>query len=402
MMKWFQSNDEHRALQETTSIPVDPAVAISTTNSDRGRIDLLNLVDFDVQIAVIDDAGIQQFEVTDIVTAWMADSFAAQLSALGYKGPYADFDNVVLLEREDGSANGVANTGSNANPDVGVLYTAKYKGAALFTIQDNQLKVPPEVVESIQRTALINDVALLQSLQTAAATGLGASVIDVRAYINVEEAEPTAATDDGSAATDDGLELVIVIAIIVAAVAFVFLVFAIFWAWRYEKTNRDAYLVNGFGKGSSGPDKTGSDNSSLLERQAQLKLQKERSPVQEVDVGAQNDAVSAATFAGQSNRYSESVISEDISSSLSHYYRSGMGSSRYGNNSNSGSNNHLNDAASISSMESYGYSLDGYAPSMATPLPSDIMGAKERSIGLGQDEVEDESADELTLDHDHE
>ena len=33
---------------------------------------------------------------------------------------------------------------------------------------------------------------------------------------------------------------------------------------------------------------------------------------------------------------------------------------------------HLNDAASVSSMESYGYSLDGYAPSTATPLPRDV------------------------------
>jgi hypothetical protein len=41
----------------------------------------------------------------------------------------------------------------------------------------------------------------------------------------------------------------------------------------------------------------------------------------------------------------------------------------------------LNDAASVSSMESYGYSLDGYAPSTATPVPRDYNGHPSSSAG---------------------
>lgn len=58
--------------------------------------------------------------------------------------------------------------------------------------------------------------------------------------------------------------------------------------------------------------------------------------------------------------YPESVISEDISTSLTAYYQSGMTGGRKGFG-----NNTLNDAASVSSMESYGYSLDGYTNSIA-------------------------------------
>jgi hypothetical protein len=183
---------------------------------------------------------------------------------------------------------------------------------------------------------------------------------------------------------------------VVAAVAFLFLVFAIIWAWQYEKTNRDAYLVNGNGNGkdSNGtrPDKTGSDESFGEVRQKQPSP-KNSTPVHEVDVGYQND-VSVASLPVGGGRFAESVISDDISTSLSQYYRSGMADHRGFGRSNS--NNHLNDAASISSMESYGYSLDGYSPSLATPYPSDITGTKERAFGLAQD-FDDEPEDDVSL-----
>jgi hypothetical protein len=390
MMKWFQrdeKNDSHRAhrqVQAAESTSQDGATDANQEIGGRGRIDLIDLIDFDVHIAVTNNLGIQVFEVTDIVTEWMADSFDAQLEAIGYSGPYADFNTVVLLERDDRDralqASAVDADGT-ATTEIGELYKANFKGAALFTRADDQLQVPVEVVESIQRTTLINDVALLEALQISGATGLGSAVIDVRAFVNiVTQGDDFNNTDGG-----DNLEIVIIIAIVVAAVAFLFLVFAIVWAWRYEKTNRDAYLVNA----KDSKDKTGSDPDSSYAESQNLSP-KNATPVQEVDVGYQND-VSLASLPG--NYRTESIISDDISTSLSQYYRSGMADHGAFARSNS---NHLNDAASISSMESYGYSLDGYSPSLATPMPSDIMGAKERAIGLEQD-LDDEPEDDVSI-----
>jgi hypothetical protein len=389
MMKWFQQddkNDSHRAKRqaqvESTSLDTDTT---QDSTGGRGRIDLIDLIDFDVQIAITNNLGIQIFEVTDIVTEWMADSFDAQLEAIGYSGPYADFNTVVLLERGDRDrllqASSVDST--DTTTENGELYKAKFKGAALFTRADDQLQVPVEVVESIQRTTLINDVALLEALQISGATGLGSAVIDVRASVNaVETAGNLNSNNDG-----DNLEIVIIIAIVVAAVAFLFLVFAIVWAWRYEKTNRDAYLVHA----KDSKDKTGSDPDSSYAQEEKLSP-KNNTPVQEVDVGYQND-VSLASLPGNGRYNTESVISDDISTSLSQYYRSGMADHRGFARSNS---NHLNDAASISSMESYGYSLDGYAPSLATPQPTEYHSAKERAIGLAQG-LEDEPEDDVSI-----
>jgi len=89
--------------------------------------------------------------------------------------------------------------------------------------------------------------------------------------------------------------------------------------------------------------------------------------------------------------YDESVISEDISTSLTAYYRSGMaGYSTGGSGGRKGTGNYqhhhttahhaggggdLDDNASLSSMDSYGFSLDGYAPSLG-PAPTGYpMGA---------------------------
>lgn len=386
MMKWLQQdgkNERHRAHRQVQAA-TGGATDTSQDIGGRGRIDLIDLIDFDVHIAVTNNLGIQIFEVTDIVTEWMADSFDAQLEAIGYTGTYADFNTVVLLERGDRDralqASSVDGDGTETT-ESGELYRAKFKGAALFTRADDQLQVPVEVVESIQRTTLLNDVDLLEALQISGATGLGSAVIDVRAFVNAAETYGASNNADGG----DNLEIVIIIAIVVAAVAFLFLVFAIVWAWRYEKTNRDAYLVTKDSK-----DKTGSDPDSSYTESKKLSP-KNTSPVQEVDVGFQND-VSLASLPG-TGRYTESVISDDISTSLSQYYRSGMADHRGFARSNS---NHLNDAASISSMESYGYSLDGYSPSLATPQPSDITGAKELAIGLAQD-FEDEPEDDVSI-----
>ncbi len=105
------------------------------------------------------------------------------------------------------------------------------------------------------------------------------------------------------------------------------------------------------------------DKSCPLQKEREMNLTLVKIRVQEI-AKRQSAAAKAATNpprevqASASGLYPESVISEDISTSLTAYYQSGMGNKRMGSNM-------LNDAASVSSMESYGYSLDGYANSIA-------------------------------------
>ena len=67
-------------------------------------IDLTDLLDFDVQIAVTEDPGIIPiFLVTDIVTQWMNEVFFLCLQDGGWDNvmEYAQFDTIILLERSD-------------------------------------------------------------------------------------------------------------------------------------------------------------------------------------------------------------------------------------------------------------------------------------------------------------
>jgi len=52
----------------------------------------------------------------------------------------------------------------------------------------------------------------------------------------------------------------------------------------------------------------------------------------------------------------------------------------------------LNDAASMSSMDSYGYSLDGYAPSLSGGTPMAGYPATQPSDEKQLDDVQDEEA----------
>ena len=282
----------------------------------RGRVDLVNLWDFDVQLAVTQNDGIPLFEVTDLVTDWMNESFDRLLTQKGLVGDnsFASFDSIILLERN----------ALRRRRLQGEIVEAKFKGAALFGREVDQTPVPADFVLEIQQQTLANRTGLLQALQQSKVQGLGDAVIDVRALL-------AESTTNNNSDNDNTLEVVIIVAIVVAIVAFLFLVVAIVWAWRYDRQNRNAYL--------SKPEapKTGSDTT-----------EDEPSPVKEV------------ANAG----YPESVLSEST------YYRSGMPASMLLQNS-------MADAVSVSSMGSYGYSLDGYAPSLLMnkdshkPLPTE-------------------------------
>lgn len=334
--------------------------------SRKDRIDLIDLIDFDVQILLKENTGVQIFEVTDYVTDWINESFEKQLWESSTYGPeYATFDSVILLPREDRRLQ---------SSDSG-LYTAKFKGAALFSRDSAQLAVPGAVVTAMLRSALIDDEPLLTSLQNSDSSGLGSSVIDVRAYINPGAREPLGES------TSDNLEVVIIIAIVVACVAFSFLVFAIFWAWRYDRRNRRAYTI-GKGAGSFTQEQTTAENSPASAKSPRTRdnaatNQRRTSsdygrPAYPTVIGGGGSAISSGN---EGSAYPESVISEDISTSLSQYYRSGMGPMSSANFSGSRNNIHqqqFNDGASISSMESYGYSLDGYTPTVTQPIQIDL------------------------------
>ena len=63
---------------------------------------LVDLTDFDVQIGVTEDQGIQIFEVADIVTRWMNDVFGLCLADGGWAvDTYAQFETIILLQRTD-------------------------------------------------------------------------------------------------------------------------------------------------------------------------------------------------------------------------------------------------------------------------------------------------------------
>jgi hypothetical protein len=121
------------------------------------------------------------------------------------------------------------------------------------------------------------------------------------------------------------------------------------------------------------------------------------------------------------NQYpGDSVVSEDISSSLTAYYKSGMGYNNQGGqprhhlingNNNMGGGD---DGASLSSMDSYGYSLDGYAPSLGPAQGGYPVGplqaAKDAPIPIGDsmdeighmDIVQLQQEEESVVDYDDE
>ena len=64
---------------------------------DKVNLDLVDLTDFDVQIALTQNDGVQFYEVVRIVTRFMIESF--EDCFVDDEGTRAQFDNIVLLER---------------------------------------------------------------------------------------------------------------------------------------------------------------------------------------------------------------------------------------------------------------------------------------------------------------
>ena len=338
----------------------------------RGLIDLVELIPFDVQFALTVDLDTSIFQVIDVVEVWLADSFDMLLEQAGYADAdlgYAPLDGVILDERsarwlleEAAHRHRYLDQEQQQDETNGVLYTARMKGHALFGgDEDRPNHVPVGDVLEMQRTVLQDRDALLllkTSLQENDPDGIGTSLVDVNAYLNPTQPTPAASSTSSS---DDQLQLIIIIAVGVACLAFLFLILAVVWAWRYDRQNRQAYLVHGSTGGSAKKDRTGSSETTEDERNVAAP------PLQAIYPRHLQQQQDGASLNGEV--YPDSVITDDISSSLSQYYRSGL--AQHAASNPYLKSKQLSDAASVSSMESYGYSLDGYAPTVATPMPSD-------------------------------
>jgi hypothetical protein len=297
------------------------------------RSEIVELVPFDVTIGLKqeNDAGVDVFALTDIVEDWLGESF--EQNDLGED--FARFTTVILDYQDRRELQTTMAT-----------FVASYEGVTVWTRQGDLLVPDETVVAAIQTQAFLQEEGLLEALQAAdPSTGLGDAVTNVRASIN------SSGGDGGGSSTTGGLDVIIIVAIVIAGLAFVLLSFALYMAWRHSKeTERKGHALGS-------PEGTG-DESDFGEASASGKRASAAAKA------ATQPALPTEVEASASGLYPESVISEDISTSLTAYYQSGMGSKRM-QNGNTNNNNVLNDAASVSSMESYGYSLDGYTNSIA-------------------------------------
>lgn len=319
---------------------------------ERVRTDLVRLIPFNVQLAMTTvSSDINVYALSDIVTDWMTDSFASKAINEALVGNATTFQSLGL---EVKTRRNLQESTASVQ-----LFTASFEGVSLWERTGSETPpMDPQVVELIQRATFLEDNQLLPLLRAALPyTGLGDAVVDVRVYI----ATPTdTSTEDDS--SSDNLEIIIIIAIVVACLAFGLLMFAVVWAWRTDQSKRDTYT-----KGDRTVPRmdvpTGSEESEVNSPTGMT-------PPAAVDPRTLSyDNRPPAEIGSSNNDYPESVISEDISTSLTAYYRSGMAG--YGNSGGMGASGparELNDAASMSSMDSYGYSLDGYAPSLG-PAP---------------------------------
>ena len=342
-------------------------------SAPRGLVDLVHLVPFDVQIAVTVDWGIQTHEVSNIVTDWMNQAYMKQLQAFGYTeaNRYAAFDSVVLFDN--------AETEIRRQLQAGELYTAKFRGGAVFSRSEVRTKsVPANDVLLIQQVTLLNDTALTTMLQESSVLGFGPAVVDVNAFLNPTKAEE----DDVNGGAD--MDMVIIVAIGVACVAFLFLLGAIFWAYRFDRQNREAFMNDKVRNHQTQIDRTDSDTDKdespekAIRKVPSTSSSPERSPhFYPAVIGGDGSGDYPESVISDS-LISGSLVSEDISTSLSQYYRAGMG--RISKTDYARGGGLLDDEGSVSSMESYGYSLDGGATTTAATVKENLGG--ERIGGL--------------------
>mmetsp|Transcript_16302 Transcript_16302/g.33593 ORF Transcript_16302/g.33593 Transcript_16302/m.33593 type:complete len:453 (+) Transcript_16302:275-1633(+) len=414
------------------------------------RTDLIRLIPFQVQMAIQDETIGADSELiadtlysggtllTDTITDWMMASFVTKTSGEQAEqlilsiSNYTSFDSIALELVDDSASTGTID-GNELE-----LVQLSLEGVTLWErIGTGTPPMDPEIVELIQRATFLENRSLKTALQTSINNllfNLGIdsvdgvqpiSIVDVRAYIvppgsfgsggddeeDDTESTPAANTPVQSTANKN-LEMIIVVAIVVACLAFALLVFAVVWAWKSDRRERgnDKPQKAKKEKKAKEPEAKTTEKPkrfSRKEKQATTYLQAPAEPSVEAassyDLPHNDSEGSYPRVIGKSGNDSsaypeDSVVSEDISSSLTAYYKSGMG---YGGSkagtAGSREPKHFNDAASISSMDSYGYSLDGYAPSLGPTQGGYPVGpmaaARDAPMPVGDANVSDEVED---------
>jgi hypothetical protein len=474
------------------------------------RTDLVRLIPFDVQIAIQDDSSSTSSEevieslyplLTDTITDWMMESFEIKTMNPNTQlvNNNTSFDSIALELTDQTSSKGTI------DGQILSLVQVSFEGVSLWErVGTGTPPMEPDIVELVQRATFLEDKKLKDDLQITINTLLidlgmyedGSEeqspilIVDVRAYIT-----PTGTGSGYSNGNNDGnsnngsgnigaqqpsntgnpsLEIIIIVAIVVACLAFALLIFAVIWAWRSDR--RDNHYVDKPSQGQGGTERAvsavGGGSKSSKQQQQQRKsnkssnksatsnsssnrnkkvfgggkqnrnssaTQKQRGggggggggrnsrnnkydnnnndddpgaagvtdfpdilnngsypkEIGNVDGNDTDDYDDSVVNGGTDNQYpGDSVVSEDISSSLTAYYKSGMGC----NNNQGGGNqprHHIindrggggDDGASLSSMDSYGYSLDGYAPSLGPAQGGYPVGplhaAKDAPIPIG-------------------
>lgn len=405
---------------------------------DNGRTDLVRILPFTVSMAMkvsttTTTSSVQIGTLTSIVQDWMSESFETNVLEKGLVSNTTTFDSL-LLEQSDRRRRRTATIEQQQRQlqtitqlsDTVLVYSVTYDGITLWERADASTSpINPEIVEYLQRSALLepSQLVLLSDLRAAAeSTGLGQSVVDVQVSI--------ATSTDSNGDSDDNnksLEIIIIVAIVVACLAFGLLMFAVVWAWRTDKTKKETYKRSSHGRDikrqvPAGDESEYNNNSNsrgepypkrqpsphavavpiVKPRVAQVVSPAESSPSPVILNDPENDNNTTYDFA-------DSVISEDISTSLTAYYRSGVAgyggtkrSTAASTTSSSQQQHHappqrdFNDAASMSSMDSYGYSLDGYAPSLGPAPPGYPLGPAPGTI---KDTVPDYENDDEEENH---
>jgi hypothetical protein len=293
-----------------------------------------DLLPFEVTLVLqSENATVKDFEVRRITARWMTDVFEAGVTDLG-----ADYKLVQTIVQTYGDP-----------IQEGRVFSGSYDGISFWS-RDSPIP-NADVVVAMQIQGIVNDAdTLLQMLREGSEDdGLGSNVVDVKPAL-IDAPAP----DDANGGSDDQLDVVIIVAIVIAVLAFLLLSFAIFMAWRQNQQRNAAFKADP-NRDPNSPTGTGASETD------------EVSPRK----GSNNDDSQPPSEIAPSDLggglYPDSVISEDITTSLSAYYSSGLAKDKnYNRLAGAGAGaGGLNDAASVSSMESYGYSLDGYANSIA-------------------------------------
>ena len=296
-----------------------------TTAATSSLSHLVNLIPFDVSIVLVSDSAtatkVDTATVTTLVTSDLTVCIQNISSSL-----YA-LDQILLEEINSVETRRRLTTTKN--------YIATFKGVSIWKNNVNNTIIPDAtIVAGFEVTCLTTARTRLLARFTnenGSASGLGSSVVDVRATINPNA--DTTTTSNGNSNGGGGLDVVIIVAICIASIAVLLLLFACYMAWNGNR-QRTAK-------------KSGSTTVQDSYDPAVIVVPSE--------IGSGND---------NDNGYPESVISEDISTSLTAYYKSGTTTNMPMSLREKQQASYLNDAASVSSMESYGYSLDGYASSI--------------------------------------